>query len=378
MEYLSHIQQFSANQEAGDYATLSLGQNSLASYQSGLSGISSRMTSREEDAATKESVDQNEVNSTLSTKIADMNAAYNASVQEKTRLESGLAEAGIGMEILKKGGNAASQYAGRMGGTETSTSGETAFRSATTTDDVGTELTSAGDYTRTGYSGTEASTTAAEEGGRAGAEVAKTAGEPVVSSVESGNPLYELGERNFTREAERGGMTGEDVDVGGGGVEDAGVEAVSEGALPTTELSSGAESVGETLLSSVAEEGAVGLAADAGEVALAGGAGLNPVTDIIAGGLLLASVGLGAYDLFGGNTKDKKKETKKEDKKQAIAESDSAAASQAYQDKIGSARADATAAAARNKNTYNEISSKLAQSNHAGVTIGVSAGARNY
>ena len=130
-------------------------------------------------------------------------------------------------------------------------------------------------------------------------------------------------------------------------------------------------------MSGVAEEGAVGLAETAGEVAVAGGI-VDPVTDVIAGGLLLASIGLGAYDLFGGNKKDEKKEKKKEEKKQANAQAESDAASAAYQDKISAARNEARASSDRNRQTYNNITSKLAQSNHAGVTIGVSTGARNY
>ena len=229
--------------------------------------------------------------------------------------------------------------------------------------------------TRTGYSGAEASTSEIAEGGRAGAEVSRSAGEGNISSVEEGNPMYEMAEQPL--ETDVRGMGGEDLDVGGGGVETGGVEAVSEGTLPTAELSSGAEGIGGEIGGAIAEEGAVGLAEGAGEVALAGGL-VNPVTDLIAGGLLLGAVGLGAYDLFGGNKKDENKEKKKEAKKQANAQAESDAASTAYADKISSARADANVASAGAKNTYNQISSKLAQSNHAGVTIGVSTGGRNY
>ena len=405
MEYLSHIQSFSQNQSAGDYASLTLADSNLSNYYNGVTDISTRMTEKSADAQSKSSVDQNAINTQLDTKISDMNASYLASVNERIRDEAGMEGAALGIEILKKSGKAvANAYRNsKAQKLDETTEGETPADVTETnerlmgeTEGEGVEMgeTSAIQSADTGYAGSAADVTAVDEGGRLGQSATEAirgdADSLRPTAVEEGNPIYEMAERNEGREADVRGMRGEDVDVGGGGVETSPERMpVEEGEMPTSELSSGTageaggEAAGESAMDAIftgdmADVGATGMMEAAGEVALAGGGGLDVAADVVAGGLFVTGLVMTGMDMFGGSKKREHKEKKKEQKKQDQAEADSQAAEKAYQDKIGQSRAEARTSQNSARKTYNDISSKLAQSNHSGVTIGVSAGARNY
>lgn len=126
----------------------------------------------------------------------------------------------------------------------------------------------------------------------------------------------------------------------------------------------------ETEVGAEAEEGLVGgaetaleggsavaLEETAGEVAVAGA--FDPVVDVVAGGLMLAGVGVGVYDLF-----TKKKTEKKIKKKQEKAEK----ASQEEQDQ---AQAQYDQQVKATSKSYDTIRNNITSNTHAGVAIGV-------
>ena len=102
---------------------------------------------------------------------------------------------------------------------------------------------------------------------------------------------------------------------------------------------------------------AVALEETAGEIAVAGA--FDPVADVVAGGLMLAGVGVGVYDLF-----NKKKTEKKIKKTEENAEK----VSQAQQD-ASQAQYDAQVKGTTDK--YNTIRNNITANTHAGVAIGV-------
>jgi len=102
---------------------------------------------------------------------------------------------------------------------------------------------------------------------------------------------------------------------------------------------------------------AVALEETAGEIAVAGA--FDPVVDVVAGGLMLAGVGVGVYDLF-----TKKKTEKKIKKKQEDAEK----ASQAEQDQ---AQAQYDQQVKATSKSYDTIRNNITANTHAGVAIGV-------
>lgn len=102
---------------------------------------------------------------------------------------------------------------------------------------------------------------------------------------------------------------------------------------------------------------AVALEETAGEIAVAGA--FDPVVDVVAGGLMLAGVGVGMYDLF-----TKKKTEKKIKKKQEKAEK----ASQEEQDQ---AQAQYDQQVKATSKSYDTIRNNITANTHAGVAIGV-------
>jgi len=116
----------------------------------------------------------------------------------------------------------------------------------------------------------------------------------------------------------------------------------------------GAETGAET---GVELGGAIALEETAGEIAVAGA--FDPVVDVVAGGLMLAGVGVGLYDLF-----SKKKTEKKIKKEQDKAEADS----QAKQDQ---AQAQYDTQVKKTDKTYDNIRNNITANTHAGIAIGV-------
>jgi hypothetical protein len=126
----------------------------------------------------------------------------------------------------------------------------------------------------------------------------------------------------------------------------------------STEAVGGAEEGAVGGIETAVEGGsAVALEETAGEIAVAGA--FDPVVDVIAGGLMLAGVGVGVYDLI-----TKKKTEKKIKKKQEDAEK----ASQAEQDQ---AQAQYDAQVKATSKSYDTIRNNITANTHAGVAIGV-------
>ena len=124
-----------------------------------------------------------------------------------------------------------------------------------------------------------------------------------------------------------------------------------------------ASSEGATAVASsegaIATEGAVGsIESTAGEIALAGGAGLDVGADVIAGAVALVGLGVGLYDLFDKSAE--KKEKKQEDKAKEAEEAQQAEAQANYDTKVS------------NLNTqYQDIRSNITSNTHSAVAIGV-------
>jgi hypothetical protein len=109
----------------------------------------------------------------------------------------------------------------------------------------------------------------------------------------------------------------------------------------------------------VASESAVAsIEGTAGEIALAGGAGLDVVADAVAGATALVGLGVGLYDLFDKSAE--KKEKKEEDKAKEAEEAQQQEAQQNYDTKVS------------NLNTqYQDIRSNITSNTHSAVAIGV-------
>jgi hypothetical protein len=127
--------------------------------------------------------------------------------------------------------------------------------------------------------------------------------------------------------------------------------------VPTEAVGGEAEGVVGGVETALEGGSAVALEETAGEVAVAGA--FDPVVDVIAGGLMLAGVGVGVYDLF-----TKKKTEKKIKKKEENAEK----VSQAEQD-ASQAQYDAQVKATAK--SYDTIRNNITANTHAGVAIGV-------
>jgi hypothetical protein len=127
-------------------------------------------------------------------------------------------------------------------------------------------------------------------------------------------------------------------------------QASSEGASAVASASSEGAVAGESAVGSIE--------AGAGEIALAGGAGLDVVADAVAGAVALVGLGVGLYDLFdkSAENKEKKQEKKAEDAKEA----GEAEAQANYDTKVS------------NLDTqYGSIRSNIVSNTHAGIAIGV-------
>jgi len=136
------------------------------------------------------------------------------------------------------------------------------------------------------------------------------------------------------------------------------VEGAGEGAEAEASVGAEAEASVEAGAEAGAEAGtAVALEETAGEIAVAGA--FDPVVDAVAGGLMLAGVGVGVFDLL-TKKKTEKKIKKKQDKAEADAQEAQNQAQEAYDAQVKGTNI-----------AYNNIRNNITANTHAGVAIGV-------